>query len=579
MTTSRTPRRLTHRRRPRWVGAHHRSAAEAQTRVGTPQSVPHAERLTALLAANRCIVAELSLAAVLKQVVEAACEIAGAQYAALGIIGGDGRLEEFVHVGMDEATVAAIGELPTGRGVLGALIDDGHPTRLRHITDDPRSSGFPDAHPPMTSFLGVPVRSRHEIYGNLYLTNRRDGHGFTAEDEAIILALAATAGIAIENARLYEESRLRQEWLRASIGISRDLLAYHDDDRDVLQRIADSVIRLAEADVVTLVLPAKDDPSLFEVAVASGNGQDALRGTRYPVDRTLAASAMKDGRGALIESTDDQTEFYVHLGLIVPVGPVMAFPLSGEHSPRGAIVVGRLRGRHPFEEADLGMAEAFATQAAIALELSEARMDQQRLSALEDRNRIARDLHDHVIQRLFATGLTVQSAAAVTTADPKLHARLNRTVNDIDETIRQIRTSIFELESGDDAETLRGVALSVVSQVTPLLRVRPDTQFSGPLDTLVDDAIIRQVEAVLREALTNVAKHAEATTVGVFAQARHDQLTVVVNDDGIGFSPTLSRRSGLANLDTRAHKHGGQLTVHNRQEGGTRLTWTIPLKI
>ena len=206
-----------------------RLMAQLVDQAGRVLSAQH--RLQRLLDANRAIVRELSLPAVLRQIAQSARETAGAQYAALGVIGSDGLLEEFIHVGMDDTTVAAIGDLPKGRGLLGTLIEHPEPIRLPHITDDSRSSGFPVGHPPMTTFLGVPIRNRDRVFGNLYLTNRRDGNDFTAEDEELISALAATASIAIENARLYEESRQRQEWLRASGEISRNLLL-SDGQRD-----------------------------------------------------------------------------------------------------------------------------------------------------------------------------------------------------------------------------------------------------------------------------------------------------------------------------------------------------------
>ena len=199
------------------------------------------QRLQRLLDANQSIVSELSLPAVLRRVVEAARDTANAQYAALGVIGADGTLEQFVHVGMDEETVARIGQLPKGHGLLGALIEHPAPIRLSKVADDPQSSGFPAGHPPMTSFLGVPIRSRDQVYGNLYLTNRSGGGEFTAEDQELISALAATASIAIENARLYEESRQWQEWLRASAEISRQLLSSDDTNANTLRRIAVSV--------------------------------------------------------------------------------------------------------------------------------------------------------------------------------------------------------------------------------------------------------------------------------------------------------------------------------------------------
>jgi signal transduction histidine kinase len=542
------------------------------------------ERLRRLLNANRSIVQELSLPAVLHRIVDTARDVAGARYAALGAIGADGSLEQFVHVGMDEDDVRAIGgsvsepchDLPRGRGVLGALIEDPKPIRLTRIADDPRSSGFPDDHPVMTTFLGVPIRSRDAVFGNLYLTDRIDGGPFTAEDEELVLALAATAGVAIENARLYEESRRRQEWLRASGEISRQLLDPEADYSETLHHIATSVKRLASADVVSLVRPTDDDPSQLEVVVATGAAERDLIGLRYPKGDSIAWQAMQQGHGVRVEAVDQQPEIYLHLRPYVPVSQAMALPLRGETGPRGAIVAGRIIPHAPFTDADLDMAEAFAGQAAIALELSDARADQQRLGVLEDRDRIARDMHDHVIQRLFAAGLSLQSIAA-TVDDEAVDQRLARTVDELDDTIRQIRTTIFALQE-QSSRSLRGTALAVVDQLALLLPVRPDVQLVGPLDTIADEAIIADVEAVLRESLTNVAKHAQAAQIRVYVQADNQRLALTVIDNGVGLGPS-TRRSGLANLNRRAERHGGYLDVGNSPEGGLRLQWSIPLHL
>ena len=533
------------------------------------------QRLRRLLTANRSIVQELSLPAVLHRIVDTARDVAGARYAALGVIGADGLLEEFLHVGLDDEAVQRIGELPKGRGVLGALIEDPKPIRLTRIADDRRSSGFPDGHPPMTTFLGVPIVSREAVFGNLYLTDRIDGGPFTAEDEELVLALAATAGIAIENARLYEESRRRQEWLRASGEISRQLLDPEAEHADTLHRIATSVKRLASADVVTLVRPTSDDPTQLEVVVATGAAEHELVGLRYPNVDSIAWRAMQEGHGIRIEAVDQQPGVYLHLRPYVPVSQAMALPLRGETGPRGAIVAGRIIPHAPFTEADLDMAETFAGQAAIALELSDARVDQQRLGVLEDRDRIAHDLHDHVIQRLFAAGLSLQSIAS-TASDEDVAHRLTRTVDELDETIRQIRTTIFALQD-DSSRSLRGTALEVIDQLAPLLPVRPDLQLVGPLDTVVDDAIIGDVEAVLRESLTNVAKHAQAAKIRVRVQADAQRLALTVTDNGIGLG-TSTRRSGLTNLHRRAERHGGEFDVSNAPGGGLRLRWSIPLR-
>ncbi|GAA2109115.1 two-component system sensor histidine kinase [Microlunatus panaciterrae] len=537
------------------------------------------ERLRRLLIANRSIVGELSLPAVLNRVVEVARDIAEATYAALGVLGNDGEVEQFVHLGMDPATVAAIGEPPKGRGVLGAVIQERAPIRIDRIVDDPRYSGFPAGHPTMRSFLGVPIRSKDAVFGNLYLADRVDGGAFTAEDEELVLALAATAGIAIENARLYEESRRRQEWLRASAEITRALFEPNEDDRDLLNRIADSVKRLADADIVTLVLPSPD-PAVLQVAVARGIAEAELLGLKYPAERSLVSAAMESGEGILVDSVDALRGWHVHLQQHVPVGPLMTFPLIGSVGARGAIMVGRLRRRQPFDRADLAMAETFASHAAVALEFADARMDQQRIMVLQDRDRIARDLHDHVIQRIFATGLSVQSAAA-RIQDPSIRQRVEHSVQDLDDTIHQIRTSIFELRDSDAHQGLRSAVLHATDEVSSALGFRPMIRFSGPVDASVDRSLIKDVEAVVREGLTNVAKHAEASWASVSVESVRRQLIITIADNGLGIRDNR-RRSGLANLRARAERRGGHLDMlvnkgQDDTDGGTRLRWTTPL--
>jgi signal transduction histidine kinase len=535
------------------------------------------QRVRALLAANQSIVADLTLPVVLRRIVEAAATVVQARYAALGVLGPDGSLEQFVHTGMDAETVQAIGHLPQGRGVLGAVIAHPSPIRLAPIAEDPRSSGFPAGHPPMSTFLGVPVRSRDRVFGNLYLTDRLDGRPFTDEDVELVEALASTAGIALENAQLYAESGRRQAWLRASSEISRELLAGTDQDLAVLARITESVRQLAVADVVTLVLPSEDDPDALEVSVASGLGAEDLSGASFPARNSLALHVMQQGHGILLSSGAGQP-WSVHLDMVIPPGPVMAVPLTGDWSSRGALVVGRTASRAPFSEADLEMAEAFAEQAALALELAEARADQQRLDVLEDRHRIARDLHDHVIQRLFASELGAQLLVEMS-VQPEVREGLAQTIGELTATIRQIRSTIFALQdSAVSTTSLRRTVTLLVDQLTPLLGFRPEIHLVGPLDTLVDDALLGEVEAVLRESLTNIRRHAGATRAEVEVRVNSQRLVVTVSDNGAGLSGS-GHKSGLSNLRRRAERQGGTLDLDRSPEGGVRLRWTIPMTL
>lgn len=540
-------------------------------------------RLRGLLSANQAIVGNLSLPVLLQRTIEAACELANARYGALGVIDpAAGGLEQFVHVGIDTATAARIGHLPEGKGLLGALIDDPRPIRLRTIAGDPRSVGFPAGHPPMTSFLGVPIRVREEVFGNLYLTESQSEAGeFTAEDQVLVSALAATAGVAIENARLYDEARRRQQWLQVSTEVSQQLLS--TDGEDPLQLIARQARQVANADVVTVVLPTADGQRLI-VEVAAGQGADELTALTFAIENTLIGVAFNSGQPVLVGDINEEPQYTVHLSEVVPVGPVMVLPLGGAERVRGALVIGRLHGRHRFSEADLEMAMTFANHAAVALELADARADQQRIVLLEDRDRIARDLHDHVIQRLFAIGLTVQSVASGL-GDDERGARLPRVVSDIDETIRQTRTSIFQLRGplGPEQGTVRAQLLAVAAEVSPVLGFEPSLRFGGPLDAVVPESVVDDLVAVLREALTNVARHAHANHVEVEVTATAKELSMEVADDGVGISAN-GRSSGLANLRQRAERHGGLLTLETGNpcasqptNEGTRLRWTIPL--
>jgi signal transduction histidine kinase len=538
-------------------------------------------RLRGLLAANRMIIGDLALPVVLRHIVEAACQLVNARYGALGVLAPESGLQEFIYVGIDAETAARIGPLPSGKGLLGALIEDPHPVRLRTIAEDVRSVGFPPQHPPMSSFLGVPVRIRDEIFGNLYLTEARGGQ-FTAEDEELVTALAATAGIAIENARLFSQAEQRQIWLQASAQITQQLLSAEGEDP--LQLIARQTLEVADADIVTVVLPTAN-PERLMVEVAAGAQADRFTGSTYPAANTLAALTFETGQAVLVCDVTKDDRYHVHLSDLLSIGPVMALPFLGSGRVRGALIVGRLHGRHRFDDADLTMATTFANHAAVALELADARADQQRMVLLEDRDRIARDLHDHVIQRLFAAGLSVQSVAGALSGD-RLAGRLNDVVSGIDDTIRQIRTSIFQLSGqqlGPQSAAVRTRVLAVVDEVTPLLGFEPRLRFGGPIDTAVSEDIADDVVAVVREALTNVARHAQAARAETALTVSGDELVLEVIDDGQGIGDT-ARRSGLDNLRQRAKRRKGSLDitsatpVESATTGqGTHLRWMIPL--
>ncbi len=531
-------------------------------------------RLRGLLHANQMIVGDLALPVVLRRIAEAARELIGAEYAALGVIAPDGYLSEFVHVGMGTDLVEQIGRLPQGKGLLGALIDDPHPIRLNNISTDPRSSGFPPHHPPMNSFLGVPIRVRDEVFGNLYLAESVRGE-FTAEDEELVKSLAATAGVAIENARLFQAARTRQEWLQATATISRQLLSA--EPTRPLAMIAERTKEIARADLVTVVLPGATDDADLRVDVAVGEGADTLIGMRLPVAESLSGRVYSTGQPMRLVSPGEQPGLALAAARALEIGPVMVLPMVGSQRVHGVLTAARLAGQSAFTAEDLAMASGFSNQAAVAIELAEARNEQQRAAMLDERERIAADLHDHVIQSLFAAGLTLQAVATRLPPGPSTD-RLLSTIGGLDDTIRQIRESIFQLSQPPRVGQLnvRTRVLDAVADVAPALGFEPVITFSGSIDDLPTGDVTDDMVAVLHEALSNVARHARASSASAAVTAAADRVTVVVRDDGTGIGDT-QRRSGLANLRRRAERRGGAMELLAGDPRGTELRWSVPV--
>jgi signal transduction histidine kinase len=529
------------------------------------------DRLRALLEANRTIVADLDLALVLHRIVESTARLVGADYAGLGVLGSDGIFEDFVHTGMSDTSVQAIGRLPEGRGLLRLLIEKQQTIRVDDLTEHEASAGFPDGHPAMRALLGVPVRVEGEAYGNLYLT-RTAAEPFSARDEELVQALADTAGVAIENARLFEEARQRQDWLTAATEITRRVLV---GDEGALRLIARSVHSLADADLTTVVVPVDSE---LRVAVAEGKDAAGIEDTRYAAAGTLSEHVLRTGRPVRLADAEDTADFEgrtIYLSGQVRVGPVMVLPLLGRENVRGTLVVMRGPNRRPFGQADAEMATTFANHASVALELAEARRDQQRVLLLEDRARIARDLHDHVIQQVFAAGLVVQATAASVHEKSSVTA-LQEVVDHLDEAIKQIRVSIFQLQPPVPGG-LRAAVMDVVAEVQPALVTTPRVELDGPLDSVATADLVRDVTAVVREGLANVARHASATAVELSVFATTTRLTVTISDDGTGVGDA-TRRSGLENMRRRAEDRDGSMAIAEVPDlGGTTLVWTVPI--
>ena len=540
---------------------------EMQDRI--EQMTASREQFDGLLEAMLTVSSGLDLAATLRRTVDAAIRLVDCRYGALGVLNDSGdRLQEFIYAGIDEHTRLLIGDLPTGHGLLGLLIDRPTPLRLDNLAQHTASSGFPAHHPPMRTFLGVPIRVRGQVYANLYLTEKDGSHSFTEDDEILVQALAAAAGIAIDNARLFEQARERQQWQQATSEIRGELLAAIDPS-EVLDLIARRARHLAGADHVLIARPDDLDQESADVTtltVTAYAGNDpSVHGMRIGVDDTVTGRVYRTGK--LIQ-VPDMSDAGRH-------GPALLLPLRvSADAVTGILALIRTLGREPFDDRQLPLAAAFADQAALALKLADDQRQLTALSLIAERDRIARDLHDHVIQRLFAHGLHLQSAQARSRV-PEARQRLSEMIDDVQDIITDVRTAIFDLHGGEeDGFALRPALTAIITEQTGESGLRTTVRMTGPLN-VVTGPLADHAEAVLREALSNVVHHAHAHHVDVTVSV-DDDLTISVTDDGTGIAPAVTR-SGLHNLTTRAQQAGGTCTITTPTTGGTRLTWTAPL--
>ena len=564
---------------------------------GEPESEDAArrDRENGLFAAVVSVAAGLELSSTLRRIVQAAADLVDASYGALGVIGPDDRISEFVHVGIDTWTAEQIGDLPSGRGILGLLVAHPVPIRLDDLAKHPASVGFPEGHPSMGTFLGVPVRVRGEVFGNLYLTEKRNGLSFTAEDERTVMALAAAAAVAIENARLYERTRTRERWQQAVADIANSVLGGSEAD-EVLALIANRARALTGADVVFVAL---GEESGLAVEIVDGRTDPVEGGPRVSDERAATAQAVLDcvsswpdqriPEGSIAYDVMQQRSTVVDphgAGVIAcsdygSLGPALLIPLSTQDRALGVLVL-VWTDVHDFVPQDtMDLAASFGSQAAVTLVLAEARREHERLAVYEDRDRIARDLHDLVIQRLFATGMMLQGTTRIDNVPDAVTDRVSRSVDELDETIKEIRQTIFALHEPVDGPTssARGRVRREISQSASLLGFEPAVRFTGPVDSMLAPEIAEHLMAALREALTNAAKHAEARRVEVIVQIEGGDVVLVVSDDGVGIAADgPGRRSGVANIDSRAHELGGSCRLERvSAEGGTRMTWRVPL--
>jgi len=542
---------------------------EVQDRV--EQIVEGRDRLDGLLDAMLVVTSGLELDETLRTIVHTAIQLVDARYGAVGVRGHDHELVEFIYEGIDEEMREQIGHLPEGRGVLGVLIDDPKPIRLDNISHHAASVGFPPNHPPMRTFLGVPVRIRDEVFGNLYLTEKANGQPFSEDDEVLVYALAAAAGIAIDNARLYEASKMRQAWIEATRDIGTELLSGTDPAR-VFRLVADESRLLSGAEQTFVAVP--EDPEL------SANEVDELVVTAVAGDGTVAELRTIPVEGTLVGEAYVQRapgrfdRFELDAGETTVSGPALVLPLRATDTVAGVLVALRPKGAQPFTGEELDMMAAFADQAALAWQLASTQRQMRELSILTDRDRIARDLHDHVIQRLFAVGLALQGTIPRARL-PEVKDRLTACVDDLQEVIQEIRTAIFDLHGASSGTTRLRQRLDEAIAQFASPEVRTTTQFVGPL-SVVGPALADHAEAVVREAVSNAVRHGRATTLSVSVTVGDDLLIEVV-DNGAGISGEITG-SGLVNLEKRARDAGGSFGIDSAPSGGTTLRWSAPLQ-
>ncbi|MGF6885147.1 signal transduction histidine kinase [Nocardia sp. GAS34] len=530
------------------------------------------DRIDGLVEAMLTVTAGLELDQTLRTIVHTAITLAGARYGALGVRGHDHELVQFIYEGIDDDQRALIGDLPQGRGVLGILIDEPKTIRLDRISDHPASVGFPPNHPPMRTFLGVPIRIRAKVFGNLYLSDKDNEQPFTEDDEVVVQALAAAAGIAIDNAHLYESSRARNAWIAATRDFTTEFLA-GAGSHEVLEHLVEHVRKLTASEQALVAIcedpevPAENVEFLdIAAAVPSASAPRQL-----PTADTDIGEVFRTGTARRFAAG--------HGSEWVGEGPVLMLPVRTAEAALGVLVTARPKGAPQYADEILELATAFATQAAVAMQLAASREQVQRLSVLADRDRIARDLHDHVIQRLFAVGLNLQGTVP-RSSRPDVQERITTSVAELQEVVQEIRTTIFDLHG--DHPVLSGLRQrldEVIRQHTTDAPIATTVRITGPLSKL-GITVADNVEAVVREAISNAVRHSGADHLSVDVHVG-DEITVVVEDDGRGM-PLDPASSGLVNLADRAEECGGSFEIlpaatPGATGPGTRLRWTAPL--
>lgn len=519
---------------------------------------------------------DLDLEATLRRIIRAARDLTSAPYGALAVRDPDGTLISFVNEGIDADTIGRIGPLPVGKGLLSVSLLDMPALRLNDLTQHPAAVGFPEHHPPMKAFLGVPITIRGVVFGNLYLTHDEPGRLFSESDEIAARALAVAAAVAIDNAQIFQRERTSVKWMDASREITTALLSSVEPGVSLLQLIADRACALTEAEQAIVLVPTdadlpSDEVDTLYVSAAVGINASEVIGQRIPVDASTSGEVFRSGKPLITETLSYPIQAFTDVGQ----RSAILMPLRARNEVAGVIAVARSADRPPFDDSYLDLVSDFATHAAIALMLASGREHARQLTVVAERERIAHDLHDHVIQRLFVAGMDLQGTLA-RARSPEVADRLNRTLDDLQTIIEEIRSTIFQLKSPtEDDGSFRRRIQQVVTDLTENRDIATTVRMHGPTSA-VGGELAEHAEAVAAEAVSNAVRHSGASRLAVEVDVA-DMLTLDVIDNGCGVPDDNPRRSGLANMAHRAEQVGGRCEIINQPEGGTRVHWTAPV--
>lgn len=533
------------------------------------------DRKDMLLEAGLTLASELSLPIVLQRIVDLAAQVTDARYGALGVIGDNGTLVEFVTTGISAKERRAIGALPTGRGVLGLLIHDPKPVRLSNIAEHPVSVGFPASHPPMHSFLGSPVQAMGRVFGNIYLAEKRNANEFSKDDEESLIVLATQAGVAIANASLYEEVRSREQWLNALRDITSRVLG-GEEEAPLLESIAEHARQVAGADAATIV-SVSDIPGELVVAAAVGARASEMRGQTLPAEGSISGAVMQNGQSLSIDDVSADPRAFQPIVRLGRHGPAVFVPLRVPGGAAGTLMVTRLKGSPSFDGRRVQLVETLADQASVAIEYGRAQTELRRLGLMEERERIAKELHDGIIQSLFAVGMGLQGTALMARS-PDVTGRIETAVDELDKVIRDLRNYIFGLRPGILADRQLDQALRVLGEE---MQSRSGATVDVDLDAALAASLSGRSAEIIqltREAFSNVARHSQATRASLRLARRGSDAVLLLEDNGVGFDTSSdSKGFGMANMRARAEGLGGTLDVKSETGKGTTLRITFPI--